>query len=232
MSLLSFRRVTENEIAKKLGLEVSIIKQWLEEPSFAQELSVRQQNIKPQDSAISTTLHPEPVQNKRRRWWLIGGIGLGSICLLSAICVFVFVRAGMTLTDEQEVIAKEIDQFMKIMVERDTDSAYKMFSTFAPERFSISAIEEMIAGSNYSLFDGYKKIGIGRLNIGNYITTSSDEPSGVIANINGRITYKDGFEGSFTATLQKENERWKLISININVTPDKLEAYMEKSQSK
>lgn len=129
--------------------------------------------------------------------------------------------AFITVLREREPVSNVIDSFMTSMVEKDTESAYALFSTRAQRQIKISELDKMLEGNNYYLFDGYRSIEIGNLNVSKSFNTNQDMPQGTVATVDGTISYSNGFQGRFEAVLEKEGDVWPLHSINVTVPPDK-----------
>jgi hypothetical protein len=89
-------------------------------------------------------------------------------------------------------------------------------------------LSELSSDTNYCLFDGYQSISINSVNFGRYVNTNQDSPQGNVARVQGTIYYQDGYSGNLNAVLEQDNNQWRLYSINITVTPQKMEEYLKK----
>lgn len=185
-----------------------------------------------QEQAVPSGNIPAPIPappQKSRRPLVIGGcILLAGLCLcVSVICISVF---GFTIYQaivEKDNIGVVIDKFMTAMVNKNPDQAYALFSARVQKQIPVSRLEDMIDGSNYSLFDGYTKVEVANVNITRGFNTNPDAPQGLVARVNGVITYDGGYRGSFQAVLEQENNEWKLFSINVTVPPDKVDDFIK-----
>lgn len=81
----------------------------------------------------------------------------------------------------------------------------------------------MLAGNNYALFEGYQSVTIQNINITTGVNTNPDVPQGLVAKVDGIVTYSGGFTGSFNAVLEREGDHWALDAININIPPNKIQ---------
>jgi hypothetical protein len=114
------------------------------------------------------------------------------------------------------------------MTHRDVEQAYSLFSTRAKRQIAVSKFEELMGGSNFALFEGYKKVEVQNIKLVDAFNTNPDVPQGKVANVSGQVTYEGDYLGSFQATLEKEAEGWRLHFINVTVPPHKLEEYVKK----
>jgi len=168
-----------------------------------------------------------PAKKSRRPFVIVGCVLLVGLCLCLSICGIYFGSTIYQSIAERDNVAAVIDKFMVAMAAKDTNQAYALFSTRARRQFAISKLEDMIDGSNYALFDGYGKVEVLNINLGNYLNTNPDAPQGLVAKVDGKVTYRGGFAGTFQAVLEKEGDEWKLNSINVVVPPNKLEEFLQ-----
>jgi hypothetical protein len=163
----------------------------------------------------------EHVVPPRRRWLMIIALVAVGICACVGVGVFTVGRTFMGITQEQQTIAPVIDEFMQTMVARDTNRAYRLFSTRAQRQTAIADLEALTTGPNYVLFDGYQSVAIDSTNLSTIANVDPDVAQGIVATINGTVTYADGIAGTVRATLEKEAGTWRLHAINITVPPSK-----------
>ena len=155
---------------------------------------------------------------------MLGGSIAATLCVCIAIAVFSIGQSIAGISREQTAITPVIQQFMKAMEQRDTTTAYRLFSSRAQRQTPLRDVETLAEGDNYILFEGYEDATISDTSVTSSVNTNADVPQGTVANVNGTITYTDGIQGSFRATLEKENNEWKLFFINITVPPSKSNA--------
>ncbi len=164
----------------------------------------------------------------RKTLWIIGVLSIVGVCICGGVCAF-FAGSGIyEAFTEKDNVTTTIDDFMKAMEKKDTEEAYSHFSTRVKRKLQISAIEEMISEANYALFDEYEKVEIQNINLTNAFNTNPDAPQGKVAKVNGIVTYKNDYTGSFQATLEQEDKGWRLHFINVTVPPNKMKDYLEK----
>ncbi len=65
-------------------------------------------------------------------------------------------------------------------------------------------------------YSDYESMQIGTSNIMFMANTDPDMPTGQVAKISGIIKYKDGSTARFLATLQREDEAWRIWGINVS----------------
>jgi len=185
---------------------------------------VSDQSFTPSPDAPNTPPVSEnqlPVRKSRRTIVLVlGGIG-ATLCLCVAIAALFIGQSILGVSREQAVITPVIQEFMTAMEQRDTASAYRLFSSRAQRQTPISDLETLVDGENYILFEGYETAAISNTSITNSANTNPDIPQGTVATVNGIITYIDDIQGNFRAVLEKESDQWRLFSINVTVPPSK-----------
>ena len=86
-------------------------------------------------------------------------------------------------------------------------------STRTKRNVPLADIEKGLEGNNYTVFEGYQSIAVTNFTLN--LTSDSDPemPQGLVAEVDGMISYADGFTGDFTAVLEQEGEEWQLFSI-------------------
>ena len=160
-------------------------------------------------------------KSRNKRILIVGALVAG-LFLCVVLCVVVVGTGAIKATSERNDVEQVIDEFMCAMVRKDTNAAYALFSTHAKRTASRSKLEELLQGNNFALFDGYKNAQITNMNLSTVFQTNSDLPQGIVAKVNGTITYEGGFMGRFDAILEQENKEWKLFGINITIPPEKM----------
>ncbi|MCP4371561.1 MAG: hypothetical protein GY797_26090 [Deltaproteobacteria bacterium] len=190
------------------------------------------ENIEPQQELSSNTetqVIDDVSKKSQKTLWIIGILSIIGLCICGGVCAF-FAGSGIyEAFTEKDNVGKTVDDFMKAMEKRDTEEAYSLFSTRVKRQLQISAIEEMISEANYALFDEYEKVEVQNINLSNVVNTNPDVPQGKVAKVNGVVTYMNDYTGSFQATLEQENDGWRLHFINITVPPNKIKDFLEKN---
>ncbi len=65
---------------------------------------------------------------------------------------------------------------------------------------SLADNEKLLEGNNYTLFEGYRGVtitGVARLNA--TVHSDPDMPQGQVTEVEGEISYSDGYTGTFNA---------------------------------
>lgn len=167
---------------------------------------------------------PPPAKKSRRTLFLIIGGVASTLCVCVAV-VAAFVAQGIfAVSREQAAITPVIQQFMAAMERRDTDAAYDLFSSRAQRQTPLAEVEQLVGGENYVLFEGYEDAKVETTNLTSSINTNQDVPQGQVATVSGSITYADSVQGTFRAVLEREDDAWRLFSINVTVPPSKFTA--------
>jgi len=178
------------------------------------------------DTLLERMRNPPPQPTLRSRLklstiiWALG-IGLG-VCLAVGVGLLVskISEAGAQKGEVEQII----DHFMCAMANKDVDAAYALFVTRYREQTPLSNFEEMLEGNNYVLFEGYQHVEVTYLYLATAMNTDPNRPQGKVIEAKGTILYEGGLAGSFTATLEKENDVWKLFGIYVTVPPEKFDS--------
>jgi len=167
-----------------------------------------------------SVLHQPRKSNKKN--WIIGGVVIGILCLCALVCVAVFGASMFKVFTEKAPVETVINTYMQYMAGKDADSAYELFSPRAQRQFSISAINELLEGNNYFLFEGYQGLSATNLNISISANADPDLPQGTVAEVTGTLDFEGDIQGSFSCVLEKVGDQWMIYNINITVPPDKI----------
>jgi hypothetical protein len=177
----------------------------------------------PQLEPAAAGTAPAPVKS-RRTLFIVLAVVAGVVLLCGILGAVTIGRAIFSISTEQATITPVIDRFMQAMSRRDTDAAYRIFSSRAQRQTPIADLEAMVEEPNYVLFEGYQSVAIQSTNLTSAINTDPDKPQGSVATVSGTVTYTDGTTGTFQATLEKESGEWRLFFINVTVPPGKIRA--------
>jgi len=174
----------------------------------------------------SPTMTPSATSTKKsnRKVFLIIAMALlvGLCCIGASVGVDGLVRrGGFKVGTEMPKVEKVIDEYMRAMANQDASKAYSLISTRAKRNVSLGDVEKGLEGNNYTVFEGYESIAVANFNLN--LTSDPDPtmPQGLVAEVDGTISYADGFTGDFNAVLEKEGDEWRLYGINVNVPVDK-----------
>ena len=179
----------------------------------------------PQDSNGTPDVISSPPKKANKKLWILLGVVVCLIGCCSIICIAVIglgVYSANKSVDERAPVMAVLDSYMRYMVARDAESAYALFSPRAKRQIPLSEIQAMFEGNNYILFDGYQSLTVTDFTITKGVNTNPDVPQGTVAKVSGTITYKGGFQGSFSSVLEKVDGTWQLDGISVVVPPSKI----------
>lgn len=177
------------------------------------------QNQEPLPGTISPSpTPPAPPPKKSRKRGIVIAI------------LVVLVLAGLRYTGsmlrlfqtEQQHVTQTLDGFMSALARKEVSTAYAMLSTRAHGFVSESDVANLIGGSNFLLFDGYRSVAVGNITIGFQSGGDATDAQGIVVQTEGAVYYNGGFVGTFTATLEREGDLWKIHSFQVNAPPGKL----------
>jgi hypothetical protein len=177
----------------------------------------------PVPAGTGTTAAPSPrvAKKSNRNVLIIAGVLLVLTCLCVGIAGTGIGVSMRELLTERPKVESVIDDYLNAMADQDARRAYALMSTRAKRYVPLADIEIGLQGNNYVVFEGYRSLEV----IDFTITLSSDPdpdmPQGVVAEVQGMISYTDSFTGDFYAILEKEGDEWRIHGINVNVPPDK-----------
>lgn len=184
-----------------------------------------QQITPPQDNQPEPqVLNSAPLQPQKsnRNIWIIVGIAITVVCLCSVACLAIFGTSMFKVFQEKEPVETVLDAYMRHMANKDTESAYALFSPRAQRQIPIFELENLLEGNNYILFEGYQSTSVSNLNISASENTNPDLPQGTVANVTGILMFEGNIQGSFEAILEKVDGKWMIDGMYITVPPDKI----------
>jgi len=183
------------------------------------------QSALPESQPEITSLTPDtvypPPRKSNKKLWIIIGTAVSLLCIGAILCVLVIVFISKKVMTEKAPVETVLDAYMEFMAAKDIDGAYALFSPRAQRQIPISDFQNMIEGNNYVLFEGYQSLSAEQLNINAVVNSDPDVPQGTVANVSGFIIYTESIQGTFTGTLEKVNDEWKLDGMYITVPPNK-----------
>lgn len=148
------------------------------------------------------------------------------IVLGLAACVVlgvVMADLGRKVVTDGPKVERVLEDFMSAMAQRETQTAYALFSTRVKNQFPRSDLDGMVEGASYCLFDGFEEISINSLVFNATFNNRPDEPQGVTARVQGIVSYEGDYTGTLTAILQQEGDEYRVVNINVVVPPAKFE---------
>jgi hypothetical protein len=169
-----------------------------------------------------TSSTPDPFQSPqttsppRRSWslvWLLAAGAMAGFCCCG-LCV---VPSGMGIYQsvaERDDVELVVTQFLVAMDQQRVDEALSLFSKRAITSQAVTReqLDQLIASEH---FEGCQSATIQQINVSRSFNTNRKVPQGVVANVSGPVSYRDGTSGAFRATLEKDGDHWRLFSIHI-----------------
>lgn len=137
------------------------------------------------------------------------------IGVISLFVFAVFLASCGDLAASNDELSPPLDSFLKATSSGDIDTAWQWVSDHAKQAKTKDSLAKFVSDQPY-LFKDYKSFVIKNTNI----TSMSGQPT--VADIAGTISYTDGDTGTFTARLEKQNEGWRVLAINITVSPERI----------
>lgn len=186
--------------------------------------NIQTDNLESQPISASPTVASPSVtatKKSRKKLFILLGALVVVLCLCATVCVVLTGTGILKALTERGAVEKVVDEFMRAMADRDAEKAYTFFSPRAQRRIRVADLEKQLQGNNYVLFDGYQKSTVQNINLSANLNTNPDLPQGMVAKVNGTLTYRNGFTGRFDAILEQEGDTWRLFNINVVVPPDK-----------
>lgn len=142
------------------------------------------------------------------------------VCAGSVISVVAAVFAtGVEKQDEWLALG---DAFMQAMADREVDRAHALFSEEARREVKRSDLAAFVDGPFFALFDGYVGLEIESWYV-NYA-----QLRGRTVEMAGPVNYQEQYTGSYEFVLTEEADSWKILFFNVQVPPEKLNAYTAK----
>ncbi len=185
-----------------------------------QQITPPQDNQPEPQVLISAPLQPQ--KSNRNTWIIVGIAAIAVVCLCSVACLAIFGTSMFKVYQEKEPVETILDSYMQHMANKDTESAYALFSPRAQRQIPISELENMIEGKNYFLFEGYQNLSVSNLNISASANTNPDLPQGTVAKVTGILMFEGNIQGSFEGVLEKVDGKWMIDGMYITAPPDKI----------
>lgn len=194
------------------------------ESDFQPQEPTPEDNTAPAGTGTIATPLPAPAKKSNRNAFIIviGALLVGLCCIGGSVGVAGLIGTGvLKVITEKPKVEIVIDGYMRAMADQDAKNAYTLFSTRAQRNVSLADIEKFVSGNNYKVFEGYESIATADFNL--TLTSDPDPtmPQGLVAEVDGMISYAAGFTGDFSAVLEKEGDEWRLYGINVNAPADK-----------
>jgi hypothetical protein len=182
-----------------------------------------------QASAPEVTAASSDVATKNRRTLLVIVSFIGfALVLCVALCLVVFVgnrESPIRLLLDQRAVTAVADRLLREMENKDAEAAYALFSTRAQQYTVLSDVKEMLDGDLYVHVEGYESVSVrDGGSFSEFWDVVSDDPrmpQGTVAELVAVVKYEGGFEGTLTATFEREDGEWRVNNFNVTAPPSK-----------
>jgi hypothetical protein len=163
---------------------------------------------------------PDSPQQKKKKWrpsfWVIVIVSLCGVTFVG------FTIYSMNLIQPDNAADKAsvqmlVDQFLQYLSVRDVQKAYDLFSTEAKKNTPKSKLEDLITENYTVLFSGYLRNEITSIEISSGLDLSSKAIDNRVAKVSGIIYYEGGATGKYDAYFDRENNSWRIYTINFNI---------------
>ncbi len=166
-----------------------------------------------QHEALPPDLTPRAAPKKSRQWIVWGGLA-ALVLLCSVTCGPFMFNFVASMPRELDVITQVLDKFMQAMADRDAPRAVTFVVTSGEQPVTMQDVETMLRGNRYILFKDYRELALTEFTV---TQTGADK----YAEVAGQILYHGDFVGEFSAAMLKENDVWKIQTIQVHVPPEK-----------
>lgn len=130
-------------------------------------------------------------------------------------CVIDFVDGSGQSKDA----AKVVEKFMQLMLTHRPQAAESLFATRRGDPDNVhEQLQALNQAPGYVWFDGYRALAVDGYKVQR--TQYCILNSHTIA-LRGTVSYDDGSQAKFDATLTTDEGEWELVRINVNVPPSK-----------
>jgi hypothetical protein len=194
------------------------------------EADFQPQELQPEPTPLSTgagtNRMPSPtptIKSNGNVFIILSIVVLVGLCVISA-CVGIsgLIGAGVfKVITEKPKVESVIDEYLTAMDSQDAGKAYTLLSPRVKRIISLDDVEYLLEGNHYAVFEGYQSIAFTNFSLTMTYDYDPDMPQGLVAEVDGMISYADGFTGDFTAVLEQDGEEWRLYSINVNAPVEK-----------
>lgn len=151
---------------------------------------------------------------------VVAGCLIGLAFLVCAGSVISVVTAVfVTRAENQDEWLTLGDAFMQAMADKEIDRAYALFAEELRREVRRSDLAAFIDGPSFVLFDGYLDLEIESWNF-NYAYVE-----GRSVEVTGPVNYQEHYTGIYELVLAEEGDNWRILAFNVQVSPEKVNAY-------
>lgn len=147
-------------------------------------------------------------------WWLAGGVLVAFFCC-GGLCVIPIGRAVYQAATERDDVEQLLTAFLADLEAKDFEACLAHFSARSIRVASLST-EKMEQLASDPAFRGARTAHITTINVTYAFNSNPDLPQGTVANVSGTATYEDGSTATLQATLEKEDQTWRIHKLVLN----------------
>jgi flagellar basal body-associated protein FliL len=173
-----------------------------------------------ENASISTptdTILLEPQKSNRKTRKIVVIISIIGVIIIACIAIYGFLMYKAYI--EKAPVEVVLNSYMQHMENKDTESAYALFSPRAQRQVPISALEGMLEGNYSYIFDDYQSLSVTNINFKLSKNSDPNVPQGSVATVNGTIDFEDNSQGSFDGVLEQVNGQWMIDGIHVSAPP-------------
>lgn len=138
--------------------------------------------------------------------------------------VALVVSAGVVSATAKDDVRAVLTEYVRRLEAGDAEGAHALFSTFAQRTVALASVEALTVGNSRALVSGFSSLDIDAMSVVFSVSLNRARPAGLLGRVQGRTHYHGGFTGTLNAVVQREEGAWRLVSVFVTVSPDKIAA--------
>ncbi|HEX2915140.1 MAG TPA: hypothetical protein VH186_30390 [Chloroflexia bacterium] len=167
---------------------------------------------------LSAGSYPRPAATipARRRgvpWW--GWLIVVGVIASIAACIVLFpivAKEGISAKDDAAAV---VDRYIKAAITHNVDEMYSLSDNIGDnsrDKASFqNSIETTFFKPNAAFLANYQS-----LSAGPYFSMRTSNDNRTSLDISGNVIYKDQSKGSFSATLMRDGDSWKVVKVKLD----------------
>lgn len=159
---------------------------------------------------------PAPSGGGNRLLWFVLGCGGMLLMMCCGGMGALGFGAYRIVSVEKPGIDAELTAYFNDLKSKDLDAACTHFSNTVLRRQTKEQVMAALNTPIWQSFDGFESYQTAGIQVFWGRPVAPGEPAATTASVNGTIRFKDGRTGTFTATMEKQGEQWRIFGINAN----------------